>query len=86
MGSVDLARPVTQFRGGIWSQLTADSNLSHSIKTATVAVIGRLSKALGRPATVGDIPLLGSSIRWAPLWAPSSSGLVTADTQLIDRQ
>jgi len=62
-GPVDIAIPVTAFRGGVWGQLVVDSNLRHSIASAARLAVGRFSAALGRAATMADVPRLGTNIR-----------------------
>jgi len=61
-GRVGVSAPVTAFRGGPWSQLTLDSNLTHTIASARRLLTQRLSEALGRRAIVADIRLLGPSV------------------------
>lgn len=62
-GVVPISTPVTVFRGGPWAQLSIDSNLRHTIGAGTRLVARRLSAALGRPATVTDVPLLGRDVK-----------------------
>ena len=63
LGPVEIAVPVASFAGGVWGQLVVDSNLRHSIDSATRLVIRRFSDFIGRQATIADIPLLGPHVR-----------------------
>ena len=61
-GSVGVSMPVTAFRGGLWGQLAIDSRLGHTIMAGKREIAQRFSTALGRPAIVADVPLLGTNV------------------------
>jgi hypothetical protein len=79
-GTVGVSLPVTAFRGGVWGQLAVDSRLGHTIMTGRRDIAVRLSSALGRTATVADIPLLGANV----MLQLGSMHKVEADSRLED--
>jgi hypothetical protein len=78
--AIEVRVPAIAFRGGLWPRLAADRTLATTMAAARRLVVERFSTALGRLATVGDLPLLGADVS-APL-LPSQSA--TASTNLGD--
>lgn len=60
---VEVCFPVTAFQRSAWAAIGMRRNLHRAIMAARRATIDRFDRALGRPATVADVPLLGPHIR-----------------------
>lgn len=60
---VEVCFPVTAFQRSAWAAIGMQRNLHRAVMTARRATIDRFDQALGRPATVADVPLLGPHIR-----------------------
>jgi hypothetical protein len=60
--ALDCAYPAAQFRGAVWPILRQDPAVRHAMWSSYSTVLDRARAALGRPATVADIPLLGADI------------------------
>jgi len=73
-GSVGVSFPVTAFGGGgPWKQLALDGSLDRAMMLGRLQVAQRFSIALGRSATVADLPLLGTDVS---VWlSPNQTGV-----------
>jgi hypothetical protein len=71
---VETTLPVTVFRGGVWERLRHDRNLNFTLAAARKTIARQFSEALGRPARVSDLPLLGPRVR-LPLSLGQSANL-----------
>jgi len=81
-GLIPVCVPPTAYRGGLWDTLHMDGGVRWALVGARWQLADRLSAALGRPATVADISLLGSDVG-VPLFPKQAASANTPLAQIL---